>query len=63
MTQSKRPEPNGDAKINVCQPRPPENLGVVKHERDRAFAGLTLCWSRAARYERKSPAVTAVLGQ
>ena len=52
MTPPKRPKSNVDARIDVCQPRPPETPGVVTHDPDRAFAGLNLCWSRGARAAR-----------
>ena len=50
MTQDPTPDPN--AKINHCHPRPPAERGVVRHDPDRAGAGLTLCWSRGARAAR-----------
>lgn len=46
MSASREPKPNTEAKIDFCQPRPPEALGLVKHDPDRASAGVTLCWSR-----------------
>jgi len=49
---SDRPAANPDAKINHCQPRPPETLSVTQCDRDRAQPGLTLVWTKGTRAAR-----------
>ncbi|MBS3762123.1 MAG: aryl-sulfate sulfotransferase [Planctomycetes bacterium] len=39
-------------RIDRCMPRPPEKLGLIRCDHDRAQPGLTLCWSRGSRSAR-----------
>lgn len=47
MDENPTPDPN--ARIDHCQPRPPDRLGLGKHKPEQACPGFTLCWSRGTR--------------